>query len=331
MWEGILQCLRWLNFNNLQLYTTFNIIYNMLFDISGNLVKDENIASKIISSTSFLNYLSCNNFNNIKLVNRKFHINNKLPPSSRIGPHNLDTISILIGAILGDTHLEKRSRGKGTRIKFEQSSKNVEYLMWLHSYFSSRGYCNPKIPKLTKRIKETGVFFHYSFNSYTFSSLNWLHEMFYKKVEMDIINSDYFSSEILKFKSKILNVPFKTEGSNLNSEIVYIRSAISTKYVKVIPNNLEEFLTPLSLAIWFSDDGSKSGKGAKITTNCFTLEELQFLCDILNRKYNITASIQSGGINKGNTLYIWAKSMAIFTNLVKPNMLPSLHYKLEDY
>jgi ubiquinol-cytochrome c reductase cytochrome b subunit len=326
MWEGILQCLKWLNFNNLQLEININVNYNMLFGILIPLVKYENIASNIICFTPFLNYLSFYKFNNQKSFNRKFHINNKIPSTSRIGPHNLDTISIIIGATLGDTHLEKRSGGIGTRIKFEQSSKNVEYLMWLHSYFSTRGYCNPKIPKLTKRIKDTGVFFHYNFNSYTFSSLNWLQEMFYKKVEFNTINS---SIEISNFNDQIQHVPFKTDSSNLKSKIVSFKS--STKYVKVIPNNLEEILTPLSLAIWFSDDGSKLGKGAKIATNCFTFEELQFLCEILNRKYNITSSIHSGGLNKGHTIYIWAKSMTIFSKLVKPNMLPSLHYKLGDY
>jgi hypothetical protein len=47
----------------------------------------------------------------------------------RIGPHNVDFISFLLGSILGDTHLEKREKGLGTRIIFEQCQRNVEYLM----------------------------------------------------------------------------------------------------------------------------------------------------------------------------------------------------------
>jgi len=46
----------------------------------------------------------------------------------RIGPHNIDFISFLCGSILGDTHLEKRGKGLGTRIIFEQCQQNVEYL-----------------------------------------------------------------------------------------------------------------------------------------------------------------------------------------------------------
>ena len=51
----------------------------------------------------------------------------------RIGPHNIDIISIIAGSLLSAqrTQLEKRNNGveSGTRVIFEQSNKNVEYLM----------------------------------------------------------------------------------------------------------------------------------------------------------------------------------------------------------
>lgn len=213
--------------------------------------------------------------------------------NKRIGTHNIDIISIIIGALMGDTQLEKRKGiGKGTRVIFEHSSKNVEYLMWFHSYFSIRGYCNPNKPKLHKKIKKNGeIFFHYRLNSFTFSSFNWIHDMFYQFHE------------------------------------------IENKFIKIIPSNIQEYLTPLALAIWFMDNGSKLGKGAKIeiATNSFTIKYLNFLCDILNKKYNLIITIQSGGINKGQTLYINKKSMPTFSKIVKPFMLPSLYYKLGDY
>src|SRR5947208_1202049 len=53
----------------------------------------------------------------------------KLTSKERIGPHNIDIISLIIGSILGDSHLEKRKNGIGTRVIFEQSNRNVEYLM----------------------------------------------------------------------------------------------------------------------------------------------------------------------------------------------------------
>ncbi|KAI5959324.1 hypothetical protein CANMA_004118 [Candida margitis] len=41
------------------------------------------------------------------------------------------------------------------------------------------------------------------------------------------------------------------------------------------------------------DDGSKVGKGLKLSTNSFTHDELLFLISILKNKYNLTCSIQS--------------------------------------
>ncbi len=265
-WEGMYQCLKW--------YNNDNFLYSFVF------------LKKLIKKTSIINNKK-NNKNNI----RSFLTDNlKLISSKRIGPHNIDIISFIIGSTLGDTHLEKRKKGIGTRIIFEQSNKNVEYLMWFHSYLSKRGYCNPNKPKLHKRIKKNGeIFYHYRVNSYTYSSFNWIHEMFYK-----------------------FNV-------------------IENKFIKIIPSNIEQYLTPLALAVWFMDDGSKLGKGVKIATNCFTTKELLFLCDILHKKYNLIVNIHSGGINKGQVLYINKKSMPIFSKIVKPIMLPSLYYKLGDY
>ena len=245
-WEGITECLKWDNNENF----TYSII-------GLNVIGNEKFSSKI----------------------------RKLTSKERIGPHNIDIISLIIGSTLGDSHLEKRKNGIGTRVIFEQSNRNVEYLMWFHSYLSSRGYCNSTKPKLQIRIKQKGkVFYQYRVSSYTFSSLNWIHEMFYKLVD--------------------------------------------NKYVKFVPLNIEEYLTPLALAIWFMDDGSSLGKGARIATNCFTLEEVNFLCKVLKSKYNIVATSVKCGKDKGYIIYIHVSSMELFTNIVKPYLLPSLYYKL---
>lgn len=79
----------------------------------------------------------------------------------------------------------------------------MEYIMWLHNFFSTRGYCSLDKPKLVKRSIEINnkVYFHYRFRTWSYSSFNWIHEAFYK------------------------------EG------------------IKFIPNNIDQFLTPLTLAI----------------------------------------------------------------------------------
>jgi hypothetical protein len=246
-WEGITECLKWDNNENL----TYCII-------GLNVVGNKNIF-----------------YYKIK----------KLTSKERIGPHNIDIISMLIGSTLGETHLEKRTNNIGTRVIFEQSNINVEYLMWFHNYFSSRGYCSFTKPKLKKRITQKNkVYYQYRFNSYTFSSFNWIHEMFYKLID--------------------------------------------NKYIKIVPLNIEEYLTPLALAIWFMDDNFSLNTGAKIVTNCFTFEEVNFLCKVLHNKYNIIATPKKGGKNKSHKIYIHDNSMELFSYIIKPYLLPSLYYKL---
>jgi hypothetical protein len=44
----------------------------------------------------------------------------------RIGPHNIDILSIIIGSLLGDAYAEKH--GLGTRICFQQEDNHSAYL-----------------------------------------------------------------------------------------------------------------------------------------------------------------------------------------------------------
>lgn len=70
----------------------------------------------------------------------------------RIGPHNVDVLSVIFGSLLGDAHAEKRSMGVGTRISFFQEASHVEHLLNVHKFFSEAGYCNPKVPGSTTRL-----------------------------------------------------------------------------------------------------------------------------------------------------------------------------------
>ena len=56
---------------------------------------------------------------------RVFHT--RVKAASRIGPHNIDVISVLIGTLIGDAYANKRSL-EGTRICYRQSIKHKDYL-----------------------------------------------------------------------------------------------------------------------------------------------------------------------------------------------------------
>lgn len=76
------------------------------------------------------------------------------------------------------------------------------------------------------------------------------------------------------------------------------------------------------------DDGGATQYGLKIATNNFTVQDTQLLCDILNRKYNLEAKVNSAGYPNQYVIYIPSRSMPILSNIVGPYMHPSMYYKL---
>ena len=81
--------------------------------------------------------------------NRIFHT--RVKAASRIGPHNLDVISVIVGSLLGDCYANKRSV-EGTRLCYRQSTVHKDYLFWLYNFFFTRGYCSNLEPRMYKRI-----------------------------------------------------------------------------------------------------------------------------------------------------------------------------------
>jgi hypothetical protein len=67
---------------------------------------------------------------NLFLIQKRnfFNLNKKYNSINRIGPHNIDILSFIIGSILGDLHLEKRNNSLGCKLIIEQCQQNVEYI-----------------------------------------------------------------------------------------------------------------------------------------------------------------------------------------------------------
>lgn len=116
----------------------------------------------------------------------------------RIGPHNLNVISIIVGSLLGDSYAEKH--GNGTRITFYVESKNIDYLIFLWEIFNLHGYCSDKKPTPLKRTSKGSVRYVARFKTFVFSSLDFIRESFYvngvKIVPRSIIET-YFSAQSL--------------------------------------------------------------------------------------------------------------------------------------
>ena len=102
----------------------------------------------------------------------------RTPSFSRIGPHNIDILSIIFGSLLGSAHLEKD--GHGVCFAFFQSISHAEFLLWLHSKISSLGYCKSAIPQIHSRLHFDGSLrYSFRFRTFTFSSFLWIYDAFY--------------------------------------------------------------------------------------------------------------------------------------------------------
>jgi ubiquinol-cytochrome c reductase cytochrome b subunit len=94
---------------------------------------------------------------------------------------------------------------------------------------------------------------------------------------------------------------------------------------------VEEYLTPLALAVWIMNDGGAVSYGLKIATNNFTLIEVNLLCEIINRKYGLKARPGSAGVANQYIIYIPSVSMPVLARIIGPHMHPSMYYKIKSH
>ena len=92
---------------------------------------------------------------------------------------------------------------------------------------------------------------------------------------------------------------------------------------KTIPLNLK--LNPLSLAVWFMDDGSKSRSSVYLNTQQFSKEEQRRLVDLLRCQFGIESTLNKDKIY--TRIRIRSRSINKFINLVKPFVLEEFRYK----
>ncbi len=97
--------------------------------------------------------------------------------AKRIGPHNWDILSVLVGSLLGNG-CAKREKSGGVRFWFKQSEAHKDYIFWLYEFFNKRGYCSNNLPVLYKggdKLLPT----YYGFVTYRYTNLLWLYKLFY--------------------------------------------------------------------------------------------------------------------------------------------------------
>ena len=96
--------------------------------------------------------------------------------------------------------------------------------------------------------------------------------------------------------------------------------------VKIVPIDLN-LLTPLALAHWIMQDGSRgSSKGLYLCTDSFTFTDVQRLSQYVSNRFDIKCSIHKSGGNY--RIYILAKSVETVKLHILPFMHKTMTYKL---
>jgi len=131
------------------------------------------------------------------------------------------------------------------------------------------------------------------------------------------------------FNKKPKYVRQKRKNKTNYSFYCYSVSSISLKkyhklfykdWVKIIPEDIYKYLTPLGLATLFMDDGYE---GPYICLNNFDDVSLLNFQNALYKNWKIDSSI-----TKRKEVYIPARSRKIFEDLIKPYIIPTMTYKL---
>lgn len=93
---------------------------------------------------------------------------------------------------------------------------------------------------------------------------------------------------------------------------------------KSIPDGLE--LSPLTLAVWLMDDGSRSRRAVYLNTQQFDLVSQEKLLDLLRSQWGIRGSLHKD--KEYRRIWVSVGSVAKLVSLVDRLILPEFRYKL---
>lgn len=110
----------------------------------------------------------------------------------------------------------------------------------------------------------------------------------------------------------------------------YKLDIINKKRKKVLPIQLKEWMSDLSLAYWFMDDGSSKWKNKvlalRFCTDCFIEPEIDILISILKDKFDLNVTKTKNKNDKWR-LYVGTENYEKIKNIIYPHIIPSMLYK----
>lgn len=170
---------------------------------------------------------------------------------------------------------------------------------------------------------------------------NWSKTNYRLQVRQSVDQEDYVTWKYDIFKNIVLTPPQHYERTNSvwfrtisHTDITELYRLFYPQGKKIIPESVigELLRNPITLAVWFMDDGNlvrKNGevRGYHLNTQSFSEEENEFLCKVLLSTYGI-----SGSVEKNHTYFRIAlykqQDRKRLVKAIQEYILPSMQYKI---
>lgn len=125
-------------------------------------------------------------------------------------------------------------------------------------------------------------------------------------------------------------------GTRFFENLEELRKLFYVNRKKIVPKSIARlFQSPLTLAVWFMDDGrldyrAKSHYAYHLSTDSFTELEVKQLQKLLHERFGIAANVYLSLCRgkKYPKLYIGKEGRDRFTQIIAPYILPCFAYKL---
>ena len=193
---------------------------------------------------------------------------------------------IMIGLLLGDGHIQKRSINGNSRFIYGQSSLRLHHLNYFNHVFElfkpylSKDF-NPKKRSFTDK-RSNKKYSSVQFATLSLPCFNYYKDLFY-----------------------------------------------NSNYLKIVPSNIQNLLSPRGLAYWIMDDGSLQNKGLHLNTYGFSNQDVLKLKSTLENMFGentLKCSIHKH--KKGERIYIWGESMGVVRHNISKFMHKNMLYKI---
>lgn len=217
-------------------------------------------------------------------------------PKKRLSPADRSKLiiknpltEIIIGLLLGDGHIQKRTVIGNSRFMYGQSSLRAHHL----------NYFNHVLGLFNDYLSKDFILKEKAFK-------NKLTDKEYRSVNFTTLSLPCF---------------------NYYRSMFY--SAQPKENLKIVPLDIANLLTPRGLAYWIMDDGSLQNKGLHLNTYGFTAEDilkLKLTLENLLGENSLKCSIHKH--SSGGRIYIWEESMGLLRDNISQYMIEDMLYKI---